>query len=85
MGARVYREAFTTRKTKALGCVSMETTDELCDVAAVSLRRLEPPAAERVLEPVDCAPEPLLVCVICELLLLRELGGRSGGSLLSGN
>lgn len=63
MGARVYLEALTTRKTKALGGAPKEITDELGDVAAVLLRRLDPPEADVAPDTVDLSSDPLLVSV----------------------
>lgn len=85
MGASVYLAVLTTRNTNALGGAPKEMTDELGDVAAVLLRRLKLPAAEEEPEVADCDSDPLVPFVAWELTLLRELGGRSGGSLLRGN
>ena len=88
IGARVYLAALTTRNTKALGGLPNAITDELGDVAAVPVGRLELPRAEEESENVECASDPLVplvVPVVWELVLLKVLGGRPGGSLLSGN
>lgn len=85
IGARVYLEAFTTRNTNALVGVSNEMTDELGVVAVVLPCRLELPEAEAEPEFVDCDSDSLVPFAAWELTLLRELGGRSGDSLLSGN
>ena len=82
--ARVYLEPFTIRNTNAFGGVPKEMTDEFGEVAAALLPKLELPAADEP-EGVDCKPDSLVVFVAWELTLLRELDGRSGGSLLSGN
>lgn len=85
MGAKVYLAALTTRNTNALDGVPKDMTEELGEVAAVLGCRFELTAAEEEPEDVDCDSDPLVAFVAWELWLLRELGGRSGGSLLSGN